>query len=112
LAYVASQPEEQSVPVDLVTINQLSKSVPVLTIQSTGSIRYLGESNVKFTASGTDWFPRVFELRSGRTQTVHIWTSAEGLVLAVEQTQWPKTTVRLVSFEPFAEFRGATKCER
>jgi len=64
LAYVAAEREGEEVPIDLVTLNELSQALPVLTVRSKGSIRYLGRSNVKFTASGKSWSPRVFELRS------------------------------------------------
>jgi hypothetical protein len=104
LAYVAAEHEGELVPVELVTFKELNEALPVLTIQSSGSIRYLGRSEVKFTASGTSWYPRMFELTSSRTRTLHIWTSHEGLVLAIERADWPKTTLRLVSFQQFAEF--------
>ena len=104
LAHIAVQREEESVSVDLVTLNQVGEAIPVLTIQSRGSIRYLGRSDVRFMASGVSWYPRVCELTSGPTRRVHIWTSREGLVLAIEQADWPKTTLRLVRFQQFEEF--------
>jgi hypothetical protein len=104
LAYVAAEREGEDVPVDLVTLNELSQALPVLTVRSTGSIRYLGKSDVKFTASGTSWSPRVFELTSSLPRKMHIWTSHGGLVLAVERVGTPKTIMRLVSFQQFAEW--------
>jgi hypothetical protein len=105
LTYVAAEREGEEVPIDLVTLNELSQALPVLTVRSKGSIRYLGRSDVKFTASGKSWSPRVFELTSSLLpRRLHIWTSREGLVLAVERVGSPKTIMRLVSFQQFAEF--------
>jgi hypothetical protein len=104
LAQLAAKNEGQTVAIDLVTLNELSKSVPVFTIRSRGSIRYLGKSKVAFSVSGKSWYPRVFELTSGPTRKLHIWTSPEGLVLAIKRADWPKTTMQLISFQQFAEF--------
>ncbi len=107
LAYVAAEHEDEAVSVDLVRINEFSESLPVLTIKSQGSIRFMGKSDKSFEVSGRAWHPRVFELVSSATRTVHLWTSPEGLVLAIEQANWPKTTLRLVSFRQFGEFPRA-----
>jgi hypothetical protein len=104
LAYVAAEREGEDVPVDLVTLNQLSEALPVLTVRSRGSIRYLGRSDVKFTASGTSWYARVFELTSTLPRKLEIWTSHEGLVLAIQRVGSPKTILHLVSFHQFTEF--------
>ena len=104
MAYLAAEHEGEVVPIELITLNELSESLPLLTIRSSGSIKYLGKSDVKYIVTGSSWSPHVFELKSGPTRTLHIWTSPEGLVLTIEQVESPKTKLQLVSFRQFADF--------
>jgi hypothetical protein len=95
---------EKPVPVQVVQLQEISNTLPVLAIRSDGLIRYLGQSQVSFTVSGQSWRPSVYELTASPVRKMTIWTSPEGLLLVAERPNWPRGRMELVKFTKFADF--------
>jgi hypothetical protein len=103
LTRTATELEKPS-PVQVVQLEQISDVLPVLAIRSDGLIRYLGQSQAVFGASGQSWHPKVYELTASPVGKITIWVSQEGLLLAAERPNWPKGRMELVKFKKFADF--------
>lgn len=103
VAFLASEQETKPLKIGLIQIKEIDPVLPIMTIQSSGTIQYLGRSAVAYTISGTSWLPRVFRLSSETTRNLYIWTSTEGIVLAI-QSQSPAVTIQLIRFTQFAPF--------
>lgn len=104
LTRAAGKHPGQKVPVRVVTLEEVSKEIPVLPVSSDGLIQYIGQSEGDFQAFGQSWRPDLYELDSGPVRKLLIWTSPEGLVLAAEQPNKPNSKLQLVSFKKFGEF--------
>jgi len=95
---------DKATPIQIVQLEQISYALPVLAIRSDGLIRYRGQSQEVFSASGRSFQPNVYELTTSPTGKMTIWISPEGLLLAAEKSSWPKGKMELVNFKKFAEF--------
>jgi|SRR6185437_161578 len=105
VAFLASEQEVKPLKIGLIQIKEINPVLPIMTIQSSGTIQYLGRSQVAYAISGTSWLPRVFRLASETTRNLYIWTSTEGIVLAI-QSQSPEVTIQLIRFTQFAPFQA------
>jgi hypothetical protein len=88
----------------VVTLEEVSESIPVLPVTSDGFIEYLGAGNPDLEAFGQNWRPDLYELVSGPVRKLLIRTTPEGLLLSAEQPDQPKTKLQLVGFKKFLDF--------
>jgi len=94
----------EKIPVQIVTLEEISEDLPLLTVTSEGSICYLGQDQTPFEAMGQRWTPKVYQLDSSPVRHLFIWTTPEGLVLAAQQSKDENSRLQLVSFRKFQDF--------
>jgi hypothetical protein len=96
--------EGQTVPVQVVQLEEISERLPVLAIRSDGRIQYSGKSERTMTVSDKSWQPNMYHLAASPVGEMTIWTSPQGLLLALERPGWPRGRMQLVKFTQFADF--------
>ncbi len=104
LTRAASPHVGEPVRIQVVQLQELNDVLPVLPIRSDGFLKYLGQSDTPYMVSNQSWRPCVYELDTGPTRKMLIWTSPEGIVLSVERSNWPKGKMELVRFVKFSDF--------
>lgn len=104
VTHSASQRVGTAVSIQVVQLEELNDILPVLPIRSGGFLKYLGQSDTHYTVSNQTWLPYVYELDANPIRKMFIWTSPEGIVLAVQRPSWPKGTMELVRFVKFSDF--------
>jgi hypothetical protein len=95
---------DKPTPIQIVQLEQISYTLPVLAKRSDGLIRYRGPSQEGFSAAGRSFQAKVYELTTSPTGMMTLWISPEGLLLAAEKSSWPKGRIELVNFKKFADF--------
>lgn len=92
--------------VDLVTIEQPNIANPVEATILAGPLQYLGDEDIE--AAGQKWHAHKFSLKPALHPEFLIWTSSNGLLLALavehEHKNWPEEGMRLARFKSFAGF--------
>jgi hypothetical protein len=92
--------------VDFVRIEQPSRQNPVETTILAGPLRYLDEEDIE--AAGRKWRAHKFSLKVAMHPTFVIWTSSNGLLLALDvehsQQDWPKEGLKLERFQQWSDF--------
>jgi hypothetical protein len=90
--------------VQVVQLEEISDTLPILIMRSDGLIRSLGPSESPLDILGKKYPANVYELRAGPIRKMTIWTSAEGLLLAAERPGLMQARMELVRFTKFADF--------
>jgi hypothetical protein len=92
--------------VQLVSIEQPSREVPVMPMILDGRVRYLGEDNIHI-----DGQPRrayKFSIKAMLSPELIVWTSPKGLLLGVavqhEGKDWPEESMKLLHLHEFTGF--------
>jgi hypothetical protein len=104
LTQAASSQVDKLSAIQVVQLEEIDDTLPLLPIRSDGLIRYLGQSQATFTMPGKSWHSNVYELTASPVRTMQIWISPEGLLLAAERPGWPKGRMELVRFTKFSDF--------
>lgn len=104
LTRVAPKEIGQKAVVQMVQLEELSDTLPVLAIRSDGLIRSLGPSESPLDILGKKCPAYVYELTANPIRKMTIWTSTEGLLLAAERQGLIKEKMELVRFTKFADF--------
>jgi hypothetical protein len=93
-------------PVQLLSIEQPSPTLPIHPMILSGQLQYLGEENIE--AAGQKWRAHKFSLKVALHPQYLIWTSSRGLLLALAiehpDTNWPQEGMKLVRFKKWADF--------
>jgi hypothetical protein len=101
----ASKNAGKITPVQLVTVEEISKDDPVFVSILDGNLKYLGEEEISL--AGKQWRADQFELKVPLHPPFVIWTSPEGLLLgfAPEGRSLAEAGLRLVRFQQLANFK-------
>ena len=92
--------------VQLVSFEQPSREVPVSPTILDGELRYAGEEPIDVAGEQQRAFK--FLLKVALHPQLTIWTSRQGLLLALEvdhaEQGWPEQSIKLLQFHQFAQF--------
>jgi hypothetical protein len=92
--------------VQLVSIQQPSADNPVSVLVFGGYLQYLGEESIQL--AGQNWPAHKFLLKVALHPKFLIWTSQDGLLLAVavehSHPNWPQEGMRLMHFQKWTDF--------
>jgi hypothetical protein len=92
--------------VQLLSIEQPSRAVPVSPTVLSGQLQYLGEEEIE--AAGLKWKAHKFSLKAAAHPQYMIWTSSRGLLLALAiehaHANWPEEGMKLARYKEWAEF--------
>lgn len=103
LTGTVDQPPGAETLVQLVSLEELSPSLPVLPMRADGQLRFLGWETV---AVGTSKIrAKKYELTTAmQPRRLQIWVSPEGLVTAMEKMVEPRSRLELVRLSTTADF--------
>ncbi len=110
LTRAASPRVGKPVQIQVVQLQELNDVLPVFTIRSDGSLKYLGQGDTPYVVSNQSWRPYVYELDASPIRKLLIWTSPEGIVLSVERPNSPKATMQSGAIREVQRFLRA--CHR
>jgi hypothetical protein len=95
-----------STRVQLLSLEQPSKALPVYPVVLCGDLQYLGQEAME--VAGQRWVAHKFSLKVAMHPQYLIWTSSRGLLLslAIGHTHpgWPQEGMKLVRFKKWVDF--------
>ncbi|MGH9539628.1 MAG: hypothetical protein ACRD3H_17005 [Terriglobales bacterium] len=102
----AAHDSRKATPVELVRVEEASRSDPALATILSGDLKYIGEEKITF--ADRQWLADKFELKMPLHSPFMIWTSPQGLLLGFVSENNNKTLtqqgMKLVSFRQWKDF--------
>ncbi|HTS10139.1 MAG TPA: hypothetical protein VMP68_31540 [Candidatus Eisenbacteria bacterium] len=102
----ASHDQKAMTPVQLVTLENGSREDPIFTTTFSGHLKYLGQEQLSL--AGRKWHADKFQLKVAVHPPFLLWTSPEGLLLALALENKNKTLaqdgIELVKFQQSNDF--------
>jgi hypothetical protein len=95
-----------STQVQLLSVEQPSKALPVYPVVLCGNLQYVGDEAIE--AAGQKWVAHKFSLKVAMRPQYLIWTSSQGLLLSLAikhaHPNWPQEGMKLVRFKEWVDF--------
>ena len=99
----ASHDPKTKTPVELFTFDETSGPDPVFAMTLGGRLKYIGQE--KLLSAGREWLADKFELKVAMRPPFLVWTSPQGLLLAVAyETKMTPETMVLANFHQWQDF--------